>query len=119
MKTFTASIVIAACMSLPAFAGAGAPVPEKPAGGPPSGRPGEILAPAKCEDVWRGTTDGTTTLTPEQAGPVLANFASVDKDGDGKVSKAEFEAGCKTGMVQEQTSKPGSSGGGQTPRQPD
>lgn len=101
-----------------AFAGAGAPVPDKPAGGPPSGRPGAILDDTKCNAVWSMTEREGDALVADKAAPFIVNFAMVDTDKDGKVSQDEFKQGCKNGWVQEQASKPGETGGGQTPDQP-
>jgi hypothetical protein len=101
-----------------AYAGAGAPVPEKPEGGPPSGRPGAILDEAKCKSVWSLTERQGDTLSQDKAAPFIVNFEMVDTDKDGKVNQDEFLEGCKKGLVQEQASKPGETGGGQTPEQP-
>jgi hypothetical protein len=101
-----------------ALAGAGAPVPEKPEGGPPSGRPGAILDDTKCKVVWGMTEREGDVLVADKAAPFIVNFEMVDTNKDGKVSQDEFTQGCKNGWVQEQASKPGETGGGQTPDQP-
>jgi hypothetical protein len=101
-----------------ALAGAGAPVPEKPEGGPPSGRPGAILDDTKCKAVWGVTEREGDLLVADKAAPFIVNFEMVDTNKDGKVNQDEFTQGCKNGWVQEQASKPGESGGGQTPDQP-
>jgi hypothetical protein len=100
-----------------AFAGAGAPAPEKPAGGPPSGRPGAVLDESKCGAVW-SAAGGSDTLTYDKAGPYVTNMQAADPDNDGKFTKTEFMDACKKGLVQEKASKPGETGGGQTPEQP-
>jgi len=101
-----------------AFAGAGAPVPEKPEGGPPSGRPGPVLDESKCKEVWSLTEREGDTISKEKAAPFVVNFQMVDTNSDGNISQDEFLEGCKKGLVQEQASKPGETGGGQTPEQP-
>jgi hypothetical protein len=119
MKKYLFASVLLVGFAGSAFAGAGAPVPEKPEGGPPSGRPGAILNDAKCQTVWSMTQREGDTLSGDKAAPFIVNFAMVDTDGDGKVSQAEFSEGCKKGLVQEQASRPeGAGGGGQTPEQP-
>jgi hypothetical protein len=119
MKLSTISALATIVGTSYAFAGAGAPVPEKPEGGPPSGRPGAILDDAKCQAVWSMTQREGDTLSGDKAAPFIVNFTMVDTDGDGKVTQAEFSEGCKKGLVQEQASKPeGAGGGGQTPEQP-
>ena len=100
LSTFTALATIVGTSY--AFAGAGAPVPEKPEGGPPSGRPGAILDDAKCQAVWSMTQREGDTLSGDKAAPFIVNFTMVDTDGDGKVTQAEFSEGCKKGLVQEQ-----------------
>jgi hypothetical protein len=116
-------IVAVACLTFlfsagTALAGAGAPVPEKPEGGPPSGRPGAILDDTKCKAVWGMTEREGDVLVADKAAPFIVNFEMVDTNKDGKVSQDEFTQGCKNGWVQEQASKPGETGGGQTPDQP-
>lgn len=118
MKTLLASIALAALTASQAMAGAGAPVPDKPEGGDPSGRPGAILDAAQCGEAWTSVAKDADHLTAEQAAPVVASFAMVDADADGKVTKQEFENGCKMGTVQQHASKAGESKGGQTPEQP-
>jgi hypothetical protein len=102
-----------------AFAGGGAPVPEKPEGGPPSGRPGAVLDDAKCEAVWTKTEREGDTLSEGKAAPFIVNFKMVDANNDGKITQDEFKDGCKKGFVQEEASKAtDTTGGGQTPEQP-
>ena len=52
------------------------------------------------------------------AAPYILNFGLADADNDGKISEAEFKAGCSKGWVQEHASLPTDSGGGQTPQNP-
>jgi hypothetical protein len=101
-----------------AYAGAGAPVPPKAEGGPPSGRPSAVLDEGKCKTVWSMTERQGDTLSQDKAAPFIVNFQMVDTNNDGKVTQDEFMEGCKKGLVQEQASKPGETGGGQTPEQP-
>src|SRR5919106_2335907 len=119
MKTAIVSTVVALLSVGPAFAGGGAPVPEKPEGGPPSGRPGAVLDPDKCKEVWGLTERQGDTLSKDKAAPFIVNFEMVDTNKDGKVSQDEFTEGCAKGWVQEEASKPANSGGGQTPEQPE
>jgi hypothetical protein len=116
LAKFAALTVLLAAGS--AYAGAVAPVPEKPEGGPPSGRPGAVLDEAKCKTVWSLTERQGDTLSQDKAAPFIVNFQMVDTNNDGKITEDEFLEGCKKGLVQEQASKPGETGGGQTPAQP-
>jgi EF hand domain-containing protein len=119
MKLATFAVLTIVLSASSAFAGAGAPVPEKPEGGPPSGRPGAILDDAKCEAVWSMTQREGDTLSEGKAAPFIVNFKMVDTNNDGKITHDEFKEGCKKGLVQEQASRPtGATGGGQTPEQP-
>lgn len=106
--TFIAMAMIMAAS--PALAGGGAPVPEQPEGGPPSGRPTAILDDTKCQEVWG--------KAQSNAAPYVLNFQMADADKDGSISEAEFKAACGKGWVQEQASRPVDSGGGQTPANP-
>jgi Ca2+-binding EF-hand superfamily protein len=68
--------------------------------------------------VWSLTEREGDTLSQDKAAPFIVNFEMVDTDKDGKITEDEFLEGCKQGLVQEQPSKPGETGGGQTPEQP-
>ena len=119
MKRATCAALTIMLSASSAFAGAGAPVPEKPEGGPPSGRPGVILDDAKCEAVWNMTQREGDMLSEGKAAPFIVNFKMVDTNNDGKITQDEFKEGCKKGLVQEEASRPaGGTGGGQTPEQP-
>jgi EF hand len=119
MKPATFAALTMLLVASSAFAGGGAPVPEKPEGGPPSGRPGAILDDAKCEAVWSMTERQGDTLSEGKAAPFIVNFKIVDANNDGKITRDEFKEGCRKGLVQEQASRPaGATGGGQTPEQP-
>ena len=106
--TFIAAAMIMAAG--PALAGGGAPVPQTPEGGPPSGRPTAILDDAKCQEIWG--------KAQSDAAPYLLNFQMADADKDGSISEAEFKDACGKGWVQEEASLPVDSGGGQTPERP-
>jgi hypothetical protein len=82
LVTFTALFMLLSASY--AFAGAGAPVPEKPEGGPPSGRPGPVLDEAKCKDVWSLTEREGDTLSQDKAARFIVNFTMVDTNNDGK-----------------------------------
>lgn len=101
-----------------AFAGGGAPVPETPEGGPPSGRPSAVLDDAKCEELWSMTERDGDTLSEGKAARFVVNFQMVDTDKDGSISQDEFKEGCKKGLIQAEASQPADSGGGQTPENP-
>jgi hypothetical protein len=118
MKLAIATSIAVMLSAGSALAGAGAPVPEKPEGGPPSGRPGAVLDADKCKAVWSLTEREGDTLSQDKAAPFIVNFEMVDTGKDGKISQEEFNDGCAKGLVQEQASKPPESGGGQTPEQP-
>jgi len=118
MKTVTAASIAFLLSTFGAFAGAGAPVPEKPEGGPPSGRPGAILDDTRCNAVWSMTEREGDALVADKSAPFIVNFVMVDTNQDGKVTEDEFKQGYKNGWVQEQASKAGETGGGQTPDQP-
>ncbi len=93
--TFTALLLTAGY----AYAGAGASVPEGSQTPPPSGRPSAMLDDA-CQDVWKMAAPEGDTLSKDQATPFVVNYEMVDTDKDGKISQAEFKAGCGKGWIQ-------------------
>src|SRR6186997_3078099 len=82
------------------FAGAGAPVPEGSQTPPPSGRPSAPLDDAACQEVWKMASPNGETLSKDKATPFVVNYEMVDTDKDGKISAAEFKAGCGKGWIQ-------------------
>jgi hypothetical protein len=72
----------------------------------PAGRPGKILNEADCQAVWNKA--GGKELAEKAAEPYVTNFEQVDKDGDNKITKAEFDAGCSIGWVEADGSQTGS-----------
>jgi hypothetical protein len=83
-----------------AMAGAGAPVPEGSQTPPPSGRPSATLDDAACQEVWKIASPNGDTLSKDKATPFVVNYEMVDTDKDGKISAAEFKAGCGKGWIQ-------------------
>jgi sporulation protein YlmC with PRC-barrel domain len=82
------------------LAGPGAGEPKE-AADPTSGRPGAVLDDTKCASVWTLTERDGDTLSEAKAAPFVVNFKLVDANADGKISEAEFNDGCKRGLVQE------------------
>lgn len=68
----------------------------------------ETLTEDECRAVWN-TAAGRSDLGRDGAKPYIDDFAGVDANGDGKISNAEFKAGCKAGLVHK-LRKPGSAG---------
>ena len=83
-----------------ALAGPGAGEPKE-AVDPTSGRPGAVLDEAKCDSVWSLTEREGDSLSEAKGTPFVVNFKLVDANADGKISEAEFNDGCKKGLVQE------------------
>src|SRR4029079_1315945 len=98
LTVLTASIVILSAGF--AMAGAGAPVPEGSQNPPPSGRPSAPLDDAACQEVWKMASPNGDTLSKDKATPFVVNYEMVDTDKDGKISAAEFTAGCSKGWIQ-------------------
>jgi len=84
MKLAIATSIAVLLSAGSALAGAGAPVPEKPEGGPPSGRPGAVLDADKCKALTEREGD---TLSQDKAAPFIVNFEMVDTSKDGKISQ--------------------------------
>lgn len=73
----------------------------------------------EVSDGWSMTETEGDTLSQDKAAPFIVNFKMVDTNSDGKITEDEFKEGCKKGLVQKQANKPGETGGGQTPEQPE
>jgi hypothetical protein len=101
MKSATLTVIMVLLGTSAALAGAGAPVPEGSQNPPPSGRPRAALDDAKCESVWKMASPNGDTLVKDKAVPFVVNFEMVDTDKDGKISAAEFKAGCGKGWIQQ------------------
>lgn len=51
-----------------------------------------------CRAIWN-LAAGRSDLGRDQAKPYVPDFAAVDTNGDGKITNAEFRAGCEKGLV--------------------
>jgi hypothetical protein len=100
MKLTTLTAVAVLLSAGYAFAGAGAPVPEGSQNPPPSGRPSTALDDATCATVWKMASPNGDALSKDKATPFVVNYEMVDTDKDGKISQAEFQAGCGKGWIQ-------------------
>jgi hypothetical protein len=58
------------------------------------------ITQAECTSLWN-TLDASKagSVSEAQARSHVANFQSVDTNKDGKLSRAEFQAGCDKGQV--------------------
>ena len=106
LTTFTAVALLLSAGY--AFAGGGAPVPPHLPGAPSSGRPSAVLNDSECEDAWNKAVGGPAggaadTLSPDKGAKIVTDFPQADTDHDGTLSKAEFQAACKNGLVQSST----------------
>src|SRR6476646_2530881 len=100
MKAPTIAALVLVLSTGYAIAGAGAPVPEGSQNPPPSGRPSAALDDAACQEVWKMASPNGDTLSKDKATPFVVNYEMVDTDKDGKISQAEFQAGCGKGWIQ-------------------
>ena len=100
MKIILATSLIVLLGVGSAAAGAGAPTPEGSQTPPPSGRPSAKLDDTACQDVWKMAAPNGDTLAKDKAMPFVVNYEMVDTDKDGKISQAEFKAGCSAGWIQ-------------------
>ena len=98
LATLTAVAILLSAGS--AFAGGGTPGPEGSQNPPPSGRPSAVLDDATCATVWKMASPNGDTLSKDKATPFVVNYEMVDTDKDGKISQAEFQAGCGLGWIQ-------------------
>ncbi|MEG6510249.1 EF-hand domain-containing protein [Methyloligella sp. 2.7D] len=65
-----------------------------------SGRPSAVLDSTDCRATWKEAVGQDKSLPADRATPYVLNFAMVDKDNSGTISKAEFRHGCKNGWIQ-------------------
>jgi hypothetical protein len=110
--------------SLAAIAGlalAGSAFAQTPAPGAGGvGGSAQKLSQAECEAVWNKAagSGSAMSLTQAQAQAYVKNFASIDQNNDGQLSRTEFNQGCDKGMVQSSAAagagagSPGASGSG-------
>ncbi len=69
------------------------------------------LSKADCQSLWgRADSSGSGSLSSAQAQPYVTNFAKVDANADGKLSGAEFLAGCQKGLVHDSAGSGASEG---------
>lgn len=64
-----------------------------------SGRPSAVLNPEQCGQVWDGAQTEGDKLAAADATRIIANFAQADADGDGSLSREEFDTACTKGLV--------------------
>jgi hypothetical protein len=81
---------------------------------PPTGAapaPAIKMAAGECQAIWNKADSGKAgSLTSSQAQPYVKEFKAVDSNGDGKLSSAEFLAGCQKGLAHDSASSGASSG---------
>lgn len=69
------------------------------------------LSQAECQTMWKqADSSGSGSLSQTQASAYVTDFKSVDANGDGKLSSAEFQKGCDNGMVKSSASTGAGSG---------
>jgi hypothetical protein len=69
------------------------------------------LSQAQCTSVWSkidGSQSGSVTQTAGSA--FVTDFKAVDTNNDGKLSQAEFTAGCDKGLIRDTASTGSGSG---------
>ncbi len=66
-----------------------------------SGRPSAVLTPERCTEIWAVAVPEGEVLVEAKAGPHVVNFAQIDTDANGSISKAEFDAACAKGMIKD------------------
>lgn len=108
-KTFTVSS-LAAIAGLALAGSAFAQTPPSGAGG--AGAAGQKMSQAECETVWNKAAGSASaqSLSQTQAQAYVKNFASVDQNSDGQISRTEFNQACDKGMVQSTASTGAGSG---------
>ena len=86
------ALVLAATLAASTALAGETPPPDEPAQG------GTALSLDDCRKIWN-LAAGRSDLGPDGAKPYVDDFAQVDTNGDGKITNAEFRAGCENGFV--------------------
>lgn len=69
------------------------------------------LSASQCSSLWdKINAAGGATIDASQAQGYVTNFKAADPDSDGTLSKAEFQAACAKGLVQDSSSSGAASG---------
>ncbi len=82
------------------------------------------MSKAECQSLWgEANASGSGNLSGAQASAYFSDIKSVDSNGDGQLSSAEFMAGCQKGLAHASSSSgagagtSGSSGSSAPPKQ--
>lgn len=65
----------------------------------PSGRPGQVLDKAACQQAWNKASPDGESLPEAKARPYILNFARVDTSNDSMISAKEWRKGCNKGWI--------------------
>jgi len=69
------------------------------------------LSAAQCSTLWdKVNAAGAASIDASQAQGYVTNFKAADPDNDGTLTKAEFQAACAKGLVQDSSSSGAASG---------
>jgi hypothetical protein len=74
---------------------------------PPAAPPSAAMkmTQAECDAAWNKLDTGHTgSVTQTQAQPSVSDFKKADINGDGKLSRTEFQQACDTGLVKSSAS---------------
>jgi hypothetical protein len=110
LRMFTAASVTALALML-----GGAAFAQTPPGASP-GAGATKMTQAECQSLWNRLDSAKSgSVTEAQAQAYVTDFKAVDANSDGKLSQAEFNAGCNKGQVHgTATTGPGSGTNGAT-----
>jgi hypothetical protein len=112
LRTFTVASVTALALTL----GGAAFAQTTPGAGPSPGA--TKMTQAECQSLWNRLDSAKSgSVTQAQAQANVTDFKAVDANSDGKLSQAEFNAGCNKGQVHgTATTGPGSGTSGTAPK---
>ena len=103
--TSLAALLLASLLASPSMAQTTS-APKTPA---PSGA--IKLSAAQCTALWNKLDASKSgSVTQAAASSYVADFKSVDTNNDGKLSQAEFTAGCNKGLVHDTASSGAATG---------
>jgi len=110
MRKLIAASSIALIAGVTAAAAQSSPSGSSSSGAASSGASVKLTM-AQCDAIWeKADVSKSGSLSAEQAKPYISDFKAADTKGNGKLTKAEFQAACSKGIVHD-TSSSGSSSG--------
>lgn len=93
--------------------------PVKPAETTNTGQPNVKMSDSQCSTLWTQALAGASgDLAMDKAKPYVKDFKTTDKNGDNKLSQAEWTEACNQGWVESTPARAAGPGGATSDRTP-